>query len=220
MPFKIAITLGLLAALNLGAASVAIENPSFENPTVPSIGNSLPTIPGWTVTGTGPQAAGGLWYPEASWYGPVLPDGHIVAWASEANITQELADTYVAGTTYELTVWAGRVWPNQNPDDVFRIAFMAGGTPLPGPPPISTPTFLPLGVFQELTLSFTPDASSSAIGKKIQIGLLNPGFGEIDFDKVSLTATAAPVPEPGSALLLLLAAPFLAVGCVRARLRR
>lgn len=199
------VAIGLLICLNLGADSIPINNASFETPALASNGFTTGSIPGWAVSG----ATGvGVWRPPGSFFA-TIPDGLNVGWASQENITQTLSDTYLEDATYTLTAWIGQYYNNGGSGDIYTIELMAGYAVLASFSE-ATMTITP-GTFVERTVTFTPDASSSAIGQPIEIGLLNPGFLEADFDRISLTETPG-VPEPGSAILL-----FAGLGIVAAR---
>ncbi|CAD5372409.1 exported hypothetical protein [Rubrivivax sp. A210] len=162
--------------------------------------------------------------------------------AGEAGLQQTLVATLAPATVYTLQVDVGNIasgvsLPGSsggagNFFDLdgfpgYRIELLAGGTVLAADS--SSAGLIPEGEFRTATLSF--DAASAApalLGQALGLRLVNlkaPGTAEVpnievDFDHVRLQALPAPVPEPGSGLLLAggLACWVIALG--RRRIRR
>jgi len=189
------IVLGCVAA-PASADTIAITNASFEitNPLNISCGagcawNTGP-IPGWTTTG-GQQ---GSWMPNSTYFSSPVPDGSIVAYSNlGGTISQTLADSLVANTSYVLSVDIGHRLDGWVTD--YTIALYAGGTLLDSLS--GSNGVIPAGTFA--TESFTFDSGTTPASGNLGIKLTSAG-SQTDFDNVRLTAS--PVPEPGSLALL------------------
>ena len=205
--------------MNSNAASVAINNSSFENPTTAAgtfTGGQASGPAGWTVYNSGAtnnMRFFGVWNPATTnSFVSGAPDGANVGVVflenttniAEAGLQQSLADTLQLSTQYTLTVDVG------NFSDVdggsfdftgfpgYRVELFAGSTLLASDINTLSPGE---GIFETSVVSFSTGSSHANAGEALAIRLVNlNGAGtEVNFDDVRLDATA--VPEP-SALLL------------------
>lgn len=210
------------------AALVTIANPSFENPvTAPAMfsggQNSGPT--GWAVYNTvAPDSFRffGVWNPTTTdSYSDPIPDGTNIGVVflsnstnlAEAGLEQVLATPLQLSTQYTLTVEVGNFDPGAGgaPWDFtgfpgYRVDLMAGSTVLAS----DNNTLAPAeGRFLTSTVSLTTGASHANAGEALRIRLVNlngPGV-EVNFDRVTLDATA--VPEPAGTWLFALGASLI-----------
>jgi hypothetical protein len=152
-------------------------------------------MPGWTVVGSG-----GLFQPSSSYFNLPLPDGNIVAYSNGGSISQTLAVSLIANSTYTLSVFVG-----DRLDQLFSnysIALMAGSTNLctfAGSNASITP-----GTFADETCTYHSGATVPP--GNLEIVLASAGT-QTDFDNVSLKVN---VPEPG--ILALFSTGLLCVG--------
>jgi len=137
--------------------------------------------------------------------------------ASEAGLQQMLTTSFLNNTRYTLSVQVGNiasgtslpgspdgggVFYNLNGFPGYRIDLMAGTTVLASDNN-SIGATIPEGEFRLSTLVFQSGASHPQAGQLLGIRLVNlhiPGTGtapniEVDFDQVSLVATAVPEPS-------------------------
>ncbi len=204
----------LVAAAPSAAAVIAVANASFE--TQPAGGlpfggcgtgcsYSIDVIPGWINNG-----ATGQFQPGSSSgnfaYFDYVPDGLTVAYSNNGSISQTVAATAVAGTTYTLLVDLG--WRHDYVDPGTITLFVGGVSTLA--------TGIPAAAGQWSTYTASYTALAADAGGAISVLLYSPG-AQGDFDNVRLYDDAAAVPEPAAWALML--AGFAVVG-VAARRRR
>jgi len=202
-PLKFTSLFAVLSILVLGTvaapawADITVMNPSFEitNPLVDPCGCgnfNLGPIPDWTITG----GVAGSWQPSSVSFNMPLPDGSIVAYSNGGTISQTLAASLTANTTYMLSVDVGHRLdgPNGFPTN-YTIALYAGGTLLNSFS--ASNGVIPMGAFADETVTFTSGATVPA--GDLMIVLTSAG-AQADFDNVRLTEST--VPEPGSLSLL------------------
>ena len=213
------------------AASLTINNPSFELPTTASAtfsGGMTFGPNGWSVYNAGQTNDSryfGVWNPGTTLsYTNGAPHGANVGVVflinttniAEAGLQQTLGATLQLSTKYTLTVEVGNFSPADNGPYNFtgfpgyRVDLLAGTTLLAS----DNNTLLPAeGIFETSTVSFTSGSSHPNAGQPLTIRLVNlNGLGiEVNFDVVQLDAS--PVPEPSAAL-------FGAIGILCASMRR
>jgi hypothetical protein len=204
---KFTVLFMILLAFFLGCTStsawadaVAIQNASFEitnpldqpcriaNPGICAF--NFGPIPDWTISGAGPT---GSWRPSSVFLNLPLPDGSIVAYSNGGSISQTLTTGLAANTTYVLSVFVGHRLDDFTAD--YTLALYAGNTLLDSVS--GNNSAIPLGTFADQTLTFESGATPASGDLRI---VLTSGGEQVDFDDVSLTATATP--EPGTLLLL------------------
>lgn len=246
---KIATTVSTGVALSLaiavdapkvGAVSLAISNPGFENPVLQDSDFAINTLPGWQLydpsglvpsnptatdsnfgafnpTGTGAYISNGV--PEgkndAYVYLTQAPGSGV------AGISQTLSSNLTAGTNYTLNVDVG------NPLDYggfgltgfpgYTVQLLAGGNVLAQD---NSSLQISEGTFATSTVSYTASASDPNIGGLLEVRLLNPLQGngrEVDFDNVRLDAATA-VPEPSSTVSTLVIGALGAASILKRKL--
>lgn len=184
------------------ADAIAVQNASFEitntldqacripNPGICAF--NFGPIPDWTITGSSPA---GSFRPSSVFYNLPVPDGSIVAYSNGGSISQTLTASLTPNTTYFLSVFVGH-----RLDDFaanYTLSLYAGNTLLDSVG--GNNSTIPLGTFADETLTYTSDSILPLGDLKI---VLTSDGEQIDFDNVSLTATAATTPEPSSLALL------------------
>jgi len=179
--FKLAAAVFLVVALIIPsgawAASVFINNPSFEN-----------YLTGWTLSGLG-----GTWAPASYVYPSGIPDGVRVAWLHAGSLSQTLTgNTVQAGHQYDLGVWIAQY--GGSPTYTVQLVSTDGINDHVLATVSGTAQYR---VFNQVTLSFA--ATNQYLGETLKIKLANSG-NENDFDMVTLSDTLVPTP---STLLLL-----------------
>lgn len=158
------------------AGSIAVVNPSFEDPALPKDGFTVDFIPGWF---TGNFGAAGVNHPGVGQFPGGAPDGVNTAFNNGDTITQTLADTLQAGVVYTLRVDVGARLDASFFGGAIELA--AGGFTLRTVPTAS----VPFGGFTTLTLRFNALPSHPLLGQSLEIRMV--GFGtQINFDNVRL----------------------------------
>lgn len=189
-----------------------LTNASFESPN----GSGCPT--GWTCTGQF-----GVYIPSASQYTPgsdglpgslIVPSGTQAAIAptslsGSGDLSQSTTATWVAGQQYTFTFWVGL--PMTSPVDggagawptgAVRLYILADGVTdnLSGSGAIAFDIASPgLGQWKQITETFTPAQDT---GQKIGVEFFvstDVNHQLVNFD---IGTPAAPVPEPGTLLLM------------------
>lgn len=181
-----------LAAIPASAASIAVANASFETlppgslpfPCGTACSFSAGSVPGWVATG-----ATGQFQPGAAGYYNYVPDGLTVAYINGGSITQTVAATAVAGSTYTLTSAFGIRNDFGNPGSIRLVVgsntiFATGTAPTPGN-------------WSTYTASYT--ATLADVGGAISIELVSAG-AQGGFDDITLSSA---VPEPASWAMML-----------------
>lgn len=203
----IAISALAVLAPRAGADVISITNAGFEGPVVTTF--TAVAVDGWTITGSG----AGVWNitdaPQNFW-NVGAPEGKQIAFVGRefmpvnaATISQVLSDQLRANTTYTLTGLVGHpigFGSTPNPDTVYSVALLAGGTVL-----ASISGTGPEGTLAPFSLSFT-SGGSPFVGQALEIRLSGTQ-AQTGFDNLQLNATANAVgtPEPASAFVLLAA---------------
>ncbi len=210
-----AIATALLASVSAHAGVIAVANASFE--TLPQAG--LPfggcgagcsfsindPIPGWTSTGSFGQFQPGVQASNFTYFNYV-PDGITVAYSNGGTISQTVADTATAGTTYTLIVDLGF---RKDITDPGTISLIVGGNTV-----LATGTASQLsGDWATYTASYTATAADA--GGAISVLLASPG-AQGDWDNVRLSSSAA-VAEPAS--LALFGVGLLGAAALRRKVR-
>jgi hypothetical protein len=203
------------ASAAFSQAPVPIVNHSFETPDVSAYGTytylglfaNSPNpafVTGWTTVSTG---SNGSIY--SLRYGPSTltnqsgsqfledfsyPGGSA---AGGGEVYQDLTTSFVAGTTYELTAYAGPLINGSNGGETGDSFFIANssGTVLASAPITGTTS----GVLTQFTVPFVSTGLLGDTGT-IRIGFSDPGQSaqsDMEIDNFALTAIA-PVPEPSS----------------------
>jgi hypothetical protein len=182
------------------AASIAISDPSFETPVLSGVGSFTNLSgTGWTSTGGSPviDFAGTNQFVS-------LPDGNQVAILDDFNgpgtLSQTLAATLSANTTYTLTFWVGN--DLLLPYSGYTAALTAGGVTLAGDNSAVSPT---AGHFLQDTITFSSGASPAQLGQALGITLSDVGFNAVAFDEFQLDGsptTVGAAPEPQTWMLL------------------
>ena len=202
----------LATASTVQAASVTVNNFSFETPSTP---NFSPGITGWTVSGNaGVQA--GLFNPGQFPSG--VPDGlqaGLIAF-NGGSIYQDVAATYQAGTRYTLNLFAGiRLDEPGNltlPNSTISLRRSDNNTVLSSFT-FNQSSFSSRGVFLSFNTSYLAGIADQGAGIRISIDRPNNGGTQLVFDNVTLNAT--PVPEPSSLLGYITLGGLMLGGAVR-----
>jgi hypothetical protein len=198
----------LLSILVLGCvaaparADITVMNPSFEtkntlNLSCGACGSyNLGPIPDWMIT----DGVAGSWQPGPASYNLPLENGSTVAYSNGGMISQTLAATLTADTTYTLSVDVGHRLdgPNNGFATNYTIALYAGDMLLVSLPPGTSNGSITAGTFADETISFT-SGDSVTPGENLRIVLSSTG-AQTAFDDVKLTAST--VPEPTSLALI------------------
>ena len=189
----VALIVGVFLLGTAHADNIAINNPSFESPVQVAGVYNEGSVDGWTLKGND----GGVWYPVTGSYftGPV-PDGNQILYLDGGSVSQTLSSVLTGGDTYTLSIDVGHRSDGSWSSD-YTIALLAGSITL-----VSGGGFDPgAGLWGAYTLSYTATAGSPSLGQSLAVELsLNSG-SQTDFDNVTLSAAAAPVPLPSAFLL-------------------
>lgn len=176
---------GLLSGSAASAASVTVQNPSFETPGGGSavytpatgwVGNSFSEISadvGITTGGTGARYGGQ---------------------ESGSSMTQDLGVSFAPSTKYTLQVSIGNRPGTSNPDGTATFGLTAGGADVGTFTAVAVETTVTAATFGEFSYIFTtgPTAPTGNVG--VRLGAVG---GRALYDNVRLDATA--VPEPATA---------------------
>lgn len=193
---------------------ISVANSSFESPSrfdgAYTTSSAAGTVPSWTINTSGKVV--GVWNPQNASYNnasgngtPSGADGTNVAFfygTSEGSLTQTLTENLAANTNYTLTVAVG----NRNDPGLFagyQIELLAGGVSVGIESNVSAPSTV--GTFADVTLNFVTAGTHSQLGQALGIRLTGPSSGSntrVEYDNVQLTATAAIVPKPGTAIAM------------------
>jgi len=204
---------GLALATSAQAASIAVGEDSFEGAKAlggwtdvvappspgPGPGESTASVPSpWVVSG-----GQGTGWTDTSQYSGGIPDGDIYAYMNAAgNISQTLAATLQADTTYTLTVATG--WRADLPGFGFPtypgygIELWAGGVMLASDYDTDAGNSGPaLDSWKDVTATYT--SPSSVTADPLEIRLIGYGI-QTNYDDVRLDGTV--VPEPSAVALI------------------
>jgi PEP-CTERM motif len=240
--FKLALAATALAvtAITTDAASVAINNFSFETPTVASDGTfvvapgaSGANFNGWgwvKTTGSGFQDYGienqgsGAYTGAAGTGTPVGADGINNAFLNQSigggvqNIFQDVG-LLLPDTTYTLTLAIGQRLDRVNGSVTFGLINAAAGNLDPWATGLSLATTTGVssvaGSFQDFVVTFS---TGSTVSDELYIGAQYLGDGTIQGGIDNFRLDAAPVPEPG--MLALAALGGLGLFAAQRRMRK
>jgi hypothetical protein len=165
---------------------ITIANSSFEADTLDN-GRWNYSVTGWIVTGPG-----GTWNPGTGLYPGGAPDGSNVAWTQNASISQTLSDTVQANYHYTLEAYVGKFSDATVHYYVELVAAESGVVLAAATGDAAYQTFN--------LVKATYTATNQYAGEHLKVVIGNTELTETDFDNVTLTGSAAPLP---STLLLL-----------------
>jgi hypothetical protein len=182
------------------ASPITIINPSFETPVQCAGCYTYDSSTGWvsvdSVSTWRPTVGAGGEYTS-------IPDGSQVAAIGEpgaGEISQDLAATLLANTTYTLTFWVGQ--RSDTPLSPYDVGLLAGGATL-GSNSDGDPS---PGTFIEQTIVYNSGPSPAELGQTLEITVSGTGQGQADFDLFSLdaspTVSTSPTPEPSNLWLI------------------
>ena len=184
------------------AASITIPNFSFESPVV-GPGAWAPGADDWGLW----AGAFGRFHGNGDFGQDAAPtDGNQMAFfgltpSTQADVRQELSDTYAPGQFYSLSVDIAMRGPYVGDDYSMDMILFADGDPndILASRRV-TPADLVADVFKTVTLVATPGEVSGALGQTIGVRFvsLTSSPGDFDLDNVGLEAY---VPEPSSLML-------------------
>ena len=200
----------LVTASAAQAASVTVNNFSFETPSTP---NFSPGITGWIVSGNA-----GVQLFNATQFTSGVPDGSQAALIAfnGGSIYQDVAATYQAGTRYTLNLFAGiRLDEPSNvtlPNSTISLRRSDNNTVLSSFT-FNQSSFSSRGVFLSFNTSYLAGIAEQGVGIRISIDRPNNGGTQLVFDNVTLDAT--PVPEPSSLLGFITLGGLMLGGAVR-----
>ena len=201
----------LVTASAAQAASVTVNNFSFETPSNP---NFSPVITGWTVS----SGNAGVQPFNATQFTSGVPDGSqagLIAF-NGGSIYQDVAATYQAGTRYTLNLFAGiRLDEPGNltlPNSTISLRRSDNNTVLSSFT-FNQSSFSSRGVFLSFNTSYLAGIADQGAGIRISIDRPNNGGTQLVFDNVTLDAT--PVPEPSSRLGLITLGVLMVGSAVR-----
>ena len=209
-----------LAALMFGLAGVAnaelidIQNAGFEAANLAD-GHYGYSLAGWNVQ-LGSGGIGGGFNPTTSHFPDEAPEGDIVAWSDNSEISQVLDAVLLANTTYTLQADVGDRLDTSYAG--YRIRLYSVGISSVGLAEDNSTVTPGNGEFTRATLVFTTGDTHTELGKPLMVSIRAlPGTGSTQacFDNISLDATA--VPEPAGIVGLL---SMLLVGLVGFAWRR
>ncbi|GAB4264785.1 MAG: hypothetical protein Kow0092_16650 [Deferrisomatales bacterium] len=178
------------------AVPVAITNPGFEATVLADGTWASVAPPGWTRAGSA-----GTFNPTTAQFPGEAPEGANTAYSNGGTLTQTLAETLTAGTTYTLTVQVGDRLDTAFPGYRVQLGVDSGGFVLLAE---DNSTLAPNGGFLTSTVVYTATAGDP-VGANLQIQLVSSGV-QTNFDDVQLTAEPA---GPPVADVYLVAKPFV-----------
>ncbi len=203
------------------ASPIAVFNSSFEIPYCAGTVDPVTCMPdNWTVNDP-PGVFSGTFRPlSTAW--DTIPDGVQVAFSNGGTLTQTLAASIAADTTYTLSVWVSQRWSAGS--FLPEIQLLGGSTAVitmsNSNPGGLTPTQNHDGTYtwEDWSMSWTSPTSGPLIGQTLSIvlgshSLVGIDATQTDFDNVSLTAN----PEPG--MFVLVAGGLIGLG-IRRRLMK
>jgi hypothetical protein len=187
------------------AASITINNYSFED-NILTDNQFTNYATGWTVTKNIPGGGGGAWNLPLRNYGGQAPDGSNVGWVLNASISQELAATVQAHYTYTLEAYVGKksIVSSVIADYHLQLVAIESGAVLAEATGNAT-----YNTFTLVTTEYI--ATNQHIGEHLKIVIGDTHNAELDFDKVTLNSTHAPLPST----VLLLGSGLVGVALLR-----
>jgi hypothetical protein len=193
-----------------GTTSISINNPSFENDTIPNSPGFIDTTDQWTDFGGVASGNGVLTARAGSDLAgvlsatPDLADNDQNYWSNVTDLYQVLSSTLQPNATYTLVADLGdRVAPTAFPGAEIRLGY--GSTPgvnLLTADSVLAPT-PPDGGWALWRSTFTTGPAPAGLGQPLRIELINPGGPQPQFDNIRLLAVQ-PVPEPSAFALSVL----------------
>lgn len=191
------------------ATSITILNWSFESPGYIG-GDYGEIVTDWTKTGT----HGGVYNPLGGVFPSGVPNGSNVAWVNYqstlASISQVTGATILADQIYTLQVYVGTHKPDDGGTYTVALVDNVTGTVL-----ASTSGTPPYQTFTQVTVTYQSPHSGGVIGDALKVVLSSGGptdkSGQTDFDAVTLSYTAIPLPST----LLLLGTGLVGLGLLR-----
>ena len=189
---------GMLLGTSVWAVPIAVTNHSFEAPDVSSGGNTWSDV---NLNWGDDAGASGDEFTEmiAGFAADGLQHTGVQAMSS---LMQDLGDTYAARTRYTLSVGVGNRanFTSAGNQTIVRLADATDGSILAES--IFDASLIPVGAFEDRSLSYITGAAGGSIGNAIRIELAvgDAAFGRAHFDNVRLDATV--IPEPGAIVLL------------------
>ncbi len=181
------------ACLSQGsAATIAIINPSFEDPAQSSGGFNSSAPTGWSTTGV----FFGVWNPAPNTYiTSPTPDQNQIVYlgfdGTPTSLSQTLTDSLLANTTYTLTFYAGL--QNDHPNGNYTVSLLAGSTVLASDTdgPLSAGNYS----FRSIVYQTGANPTSGTLGIQVDVP-----YNQVLFDAFTLDATASSssAPEPGT----------------------
>lgn len=164
------------------SAMDAVANATFESPSTSSF---TAAATGWTRSGdSGVTAISSM---PGRFVGDAGPAGNQIAYINTGNMSQGLAATVQAGTTYVLSAYVGR----RSDDPAARGSISlttSSGTVLAT---ASSDAAQTVGTFALVRAFYTPAVNDANIGKTLRIVLANVATQQVNFDGVTLTSFTA-----------------------------
>lgn len=175
-----------LLVMVIGAPALAwpitITNSSFETDTL-DYGTWNYSVTGWILTGLG-----GTWSPDTGSYPGGAPDGSNVAWTQNASISQPLSDIVQANYQYTLEAYVGKFNDDETVHYYIKLVADESGAVLAAATGDATAQ-----TFNLVKVNYT--ATNQHLGEHLKVVIGNTDLTETDFDKVTLTGSAVPLPS-------------------------
>jgi hypothetical protein len=172
------------------AGTITITNPSFEADFLTN-GDWNYSVAGWILSGSG-----GTWNP-GGYYPGSVPNGANVAWTQDASLSQTLSDIIQAGYHYTLAAYVGKFSTAAVNYYIQLVAEESGAILASATGDASTL------IFNQISAEFT--ATNQYLGQHLKVVIGNHELTETDFDSITLTSSAVPLPSTlillGSSLL-------------------
>ena len=180
------------AATVVEVGPLAIVNPSFEANQL-SVGAYVVAANGWNLANL---SSGSTYRPGPAQDPNGVPDGVNVFNITSGSVSQQLAATVQPNTTYALQVYVGA--RADYPMNGYAVTLQAGGSTLAADNNTLTPA---PGAFLPSTVNYYASAGDPNIGQPLTIVLTGgTGAAQVNFDLVSLTATAGNTLSPPAEL--------------------
>ena len=191
------------------ALPVAINNYSFESSSAPLITSSkngstytVAGFGGWNYTGNGNW---GIWSTSSASYSAPIPDGNYIGHLTNGSIFQDTGWLVQASNIFTLTVDIGNRLDYAFTGN-YGVELLAGSNVI-----ASSYSVIPgVGQFSTLSMDYIAMAGDINIGSTLGIRIFSDGGQQLNFDNIRLSndpysnggQPAAPVPEPGTMVLL------------------